>query len=99
MSAAFPTTVERHDRLSQREQMNKIPIILVALSGTLMATAAAAYDFFLMPDAFSTRRVGPLVIRAIVGSTFPAPQIVVTLDRVERVWLVARANGCIKPTP
>jgi len=76
--------------------MNKISIILAALSGTLIATTAAAHDFFLMPDAFSTARAGPLVIRATVGSTFPTPQIVVTPDRVERMWVRGKGSPLIR---
>jgi hypothetical protein len=63
--------------------------LLVPIAGALagMATPAAAHDFFLLPESFHTRTSGPVVIRATVGSSFPAPEIVVTADRVERVWV------------
>ena len=51
----------------------------------LLASAASAHDFFLLPDAFTTNAAGPVTIQATVGSSFPTPEIRVPADRTEQL--------------
>lgn len=60
--------------------------LLAGLTG-LLATAAFAHDFFLLPESFHSSSAGPVTVRATVGSSFPTPEIVVTPDRAERTWV------------
>ncbi len=58
----------------------------MSIAGALAwGSAAAAHDFFLLPDLFTTQEGGPVAISATVGSSFPTPEIVVPADRAERV--------------
>lgn len=66
-------------------------LILAAATLAAVAEPAAAHDFFLLPESFHSHQSGPVRIRATVGSSFPTPEIVVTTDRVERVWV--RGSG------
>lgn len=68
--------------------MRRLVVGAVAL---FAATMAGAHDFFLLPGQFTTPRGGMVSIQATVGSSFPAPEIVVTADRVERLF--AAGNG------
>lgn len=71
--------------------MKKLTVLTAAGLAALAATKASAHDFFLLPDSFHSHSSGPILIRATVGSSFPTPEIVVTADRAERVWL--RGSG------
>lgn len=62
-------------------------VLLIAGALASMAAPAAAHDFFLLPESFHTQSSAPVTMRATVGSSFPTPEIVVTTDRVERVWV------------
>ena len=65
--------------------MRRIPTAVIIAAGALVASAASAHDFFLLPASFVPKRSGPLAIEATVGSSFPTPEIVVPADRTERV--------------
>ncbi len=71
--------------LSHCPRMKQLLLVAGAFAG--VAAPAAAHDFFLLPQSFHSHQSGPLTIRATVGSSFPTPEIVVTTDRVERVWV------------
>lgn len=58
---------------------------LTAVAAAFTASAAAAHDFFLLPDKFTNEAAGPVTIRATVGSSFPTPEIVVPADRSEKL--------------
>lgn len=76
-------------RFDRRKQgLRRLIIGVVAL---LSASAAVAHDFFLLPVQFMIPRDGSVSIQATVGSSFPKPEIVVTADRVERLF--ASGNG------
>ena len=51
----------------------------------LMPTAAAAHDFFLLPEAFTAPGNKGVALVATVGSSFPTPEILVPADRVDSV--------------
>ena len=57
----------------------------------LIASAAHAHDFFLLPDRFQAPAGSAQTIRATVGSSFPAALTAVTADRVEQLY--ARGAG------
>lgn len=76
--------------LRQTERMNRFTYLVAAAAAALTATSAAAHDFFLIPESFQAQP-GGFVLRATVGSSFPAPEIVVTADRAERTWVIG--NG------
>ncbi len=59
------------------------------------ASAAAAHDFFLLPQQFTTARAGSVPFQATVGSSFPTPENVVTTDRLERVHAVGPGNPVV----
>lgn len=70
-------------------------LLAAGAAGTLVvATAAAAHDFFLLPEQFITEGAGTVQLQATVGSSFPVPENVVPADRVERLF----AAGAGKPT-
>lgn len=68
-------------------------LALAALAALTFAGAASAHDFFLLPERFVAPRTGTVPIQATVGSHFPTPEIAVTPDRVERVFV----DGAGKP--
>lgn len=76
--------------------MNRLSNLLTAVAAATASTAATAHDFFLMPEAFNARRSESVVIRATVGSNFPTPEIVVTADRVEQLWVRGSGRPQIK---
>lgn len=65
--------------------MKQFIIAAAIATGAASASAASAHDFFLLPGQFGTQGTGSVAIQATVGSNFPAPEIAVTGDRVERV--------------
>lgn len=70
-------------------------VLGISAVGALAAgSAAAAHDFFLLPEQFTTTRAGTVQLQATVGSSFPVPENVVPADRVERLF----AAGPGKPT-
>ncbi|MBA2770628.1 MAG: DUF4198 domain-containing protein [Sphingomonas sp.] len=69
----------------------------IGVAGSLaFASAAAAHDFFLLPEQFTTPGVGTVAIQATVGSSFPTPEIVVTADRAERVDAIGAGNPRVR---
>lgn len=71
---------------------------ITAVSALTVASAAAAHDFFLMPERFTTDRPGTVAIQATVGSSFPTPEIVVTADRIDRLFAAGPGDPTIKAT-
>lgn len=65
-----------------------------ALAGAalLLPTAAAAHDFFLLPDQFIASGEGGVALVATVGSSFPTPEATVPADRVERIAAFGAGN-------
>lgn len=71
-------------------------VVGAGIAGSLVcASAAAAHDFFLMPEQFRASSPGAVKIQATVGSSFPTPEIVVTTDRVERVRAIGSGNPIV----
>ena len=70
----------------------------VLLTGGLVSaalffsSAAAAHDFFLLPEQFVASGKNGLVLSATVGSSFPVPETAVPADRIERVAAVGAGN-------
>lgn len=67
--------------------------LMAATAAAASTSAVYAHDFFLLPDQFSASRPGVQNVKASVGSSFPKPEIVVTADRVDRLF----AEGAGKP--
>lgn len=65
--------------------MLKLLSTVAGAGAFICASAASAHDFFLLPNAFTTPRAGPVAIQATVGSSFPTPEIAVPADRAEKV--------------
>ncbi len=74
--------------------MRKLLYALALMAGLTGGSTAGAHDFFLLPDQFQTTLANPVKIRATVGSTFPTPEVLVTVDRLDR--LVATGAGTPK---
>lgn len=68
---------------------------ITAATALVTASAAAAHDFFLLPEQFGAASAGDVKIQATVGSSFPTPEIVVTTDRLERVKAVGPGNPLV----
>lgn len=64
----------------------------VAGSALFLPSAAAAHDFFLMPEQFIASGEKGVLLSATVGSSFPTPENIVPADRVERVTAVGSGN-------
>ncbi len=73
--------------------MKKFLVGASLLTALACATAASAHDFFLLPQQFTASGEGGVMVQATVGSNFPTPEIVVTADRVDRLF----AAGAGKP--
>lgn len=65
-------------------------------AGAVMASAASAHDFFLLPGAFTANGAGPVTIQATVGSSFPTPEILVPADRIERLSAFGPGNPGVR---
>lgn len=77
--------------------MIKRLLLGIAAAGALAsASAAVAHDFFLLPEQFKTKAAGTVRIQATVGSSFPTPEIVVTEDRVERLYAAGRGKPAMR---
>lgn len=69
----------------------------IGIAGSLAwASAAAAHDFFLLPEQFRATGSGAVKMQATVGSSFPTPENVVTTDRLERVRAVGPGNPLVR---
>lgn len=68
--------------------MKNILLVISAALAAASASSARAHDFFLLPESFHQPGSGPVKVRATVGSSFPTPEIVVTLDRAESFSVV-----------
>jgi hypothetical protein len=77
----------------------RIFVLAAGAAGALVvATAAAAHDFFLLPEQFTTTGAGTVQLRATVGSSFPVPEIVVPADRVQRLFAAGPGNPTMRAT-
>lgn len=68
--------------------MKPVLLVISAALAAVSASPARAHDFFLLPESFHEQGTGPVRIHATVGSSFPTPEIVVTLDRAESFSVV-----------
>ena len=64
----------------------------IAGAALFLPSAAAAHDFFLLPDQFIASGKNGVRLSATVGSSFPVPETAVPADRVERVVAVGAGN-------
>lgn len=64
----------------------------LASVGLLLPSAAAAHDFFLLPEQFVASGEKGVVLSATVGSSFPVPENAVPADRIERVVAAGAGN-------
>lgn len=62
------------------------------VASVVIAPAASAHDFFLLPTQFTTTGTGTVHIQATVGSSFPKPETAVPADRAERVAAFGAGN-------
>lgn len=72
--------------------MNRIIIGAAALGAVFTTSAAAAHDFFLLPERSTTERSGAVSLQATVGSSFPTPEILVPADRVDQLFAAGPGN-------
>lgn len=70
-------------------------VAMTAATALVTASAAAAHDFFLLPEQFRAPSPGAVKMQATVGSSFPTPEIAVTTDRLERVRAVGPGNPLV----
>lgn len=68
--------------------MKVLPTFVAGIAAAAVPSAALAHDFFLLPESFHSLSPSGVIVRATVGSSFPAPEIVVPADRSERTWAV-----------
>jgi hypothetical protein len=64
----------------------------IAVATAILPSAAAAHDFFLLPEQFVASGEKGVVLSATVGSSFPTPETAVPADRVERVVAAGAGN-------
>lgn len=64
----------------------------LAGGGLFLPSAAAAHDFFLLPEQFIASGKNGVALSATVGSSFPTPENAVPADRVERVVAFGAGN-------
>ena len=64
----------------------------LAVAALFLSSAAAAHDFFLLPEQFIASGKNGVVLRATVGSSFPVPENAVPADRIERVVAAGAGN-------
>lgn len=69
---------------------------MTAVSALSVASAAAAHDFFLLPQQLQASSSGAVKMQATVGSSFPTPEIAVTTDRLERVHAFGPGNPLVR---
>ena len=70
------------------------PKVFVGLTGAVaMLTAAplAAHDFWIVPDAFQVGLGGPVAVRTVTGTKFPASEFVVAADRIADARILGAA--------
>ena len=72
--------------------MRKIILGAAAITALILASAANAHDFFLMPDQFRAPDTRPVKISATVGSNFPKAENTVAADRVDRLVAVGAGS-------
>lgn len=77
-------------------QHYRIAASAVAIACLLSASAAAAHDFFLLPESFVVPSAGSVNVQASVGSSFPKPENVVAADRIERLAVYGSGNPQLK---
>ena len=64
----------------------------IGVAAVILPSAAAAHDFFLLPDQFVASGEKGVALSATVGSSFPTPETAVPADRVERVVAAGAGN-------
>ena len=64
----------------------------IAVAVLVLPSAAAAHDFFLLPEQFIASGEKGVMLSATVGSSFPTPENAVPADRVERVVAAGAGN-------
>lgn len=64
----------------------------IAGAALFVPTAAAAHDFFLLPEQFVASGQGGVLLSATVGSSFPVPENAVPADRIDRVVAAGVGN-------
>ena len=64
----------------------------LASTALLLPSAAAAHDFFLLPEQFVASGEKGVMLSATVGSSFPAPENAVPADRIDRVSAAGAGN-------
>ena len=72
--------------------MNRLLASAIAGAFLMLPSAAAAHDFFLLPEQFVVAGKGGVMLSATVGSSFPAAENAVPADRIERVVAAGRGN-------
>ena len=72
--------------------IKRVLVGLAVGSSLLWTSAAAAHDFFLLPDSWRTDRAGTVALRATVGSSFPTPEVLVPADRIDRLFAAGPGN-------
>ena len=71
---------------------------IAAVSAITVASAAAAHDFFLLPDQFIASGKNGVTLSATVGSSFPVPENAVPADRIDRVVAAESGNPQVHVT-
>ena len=69
-------------------------LLASALAGVtlFLPSAAAAHDFFLLPEQFIASGKNNVALMATVGSSFPVPENAVPADRIERLFAAGARN-------
>lgn len=76
--------------------MKRLVIRAAIVAAGLVASAASAHDFFLLPGQFTVPEAGTVNIQATVGSSFPTPEIAVTADRIEQMFVAGPGKPAIR---
>jgi hypothetical protein len=75
-----------------REDMRMFLASTIAGAALILPSAAAAHDFFLLPEQFVASGEKGVVLSATVGSSFPVPENAVPADRIERIVAAGAGN-------
>ena len=76
--------------------MRRFAIRAAVVAAGLVASAATAHDFFLLPAQFMAAKGGTVQLQATVGSSFPTPEIAVTADRIEQMFVAGPGKPAIR---
>lgn len=72
-------------------------IVLVVVTVVCSASALAAHDFWIIPDAFRIATGQPLVIRTATGTKFPASESAVRADQVAEARVLGATPAADQP--